>query len=103
MKYFVLISGITLILLLSLFSANDPTAVAGDVTITPTVSNYLPLVIKPEATPEPYVCSEDYYNCSDFNTQAEAQAAFDYCMAQGVGDIHRLDFDNDNIACESLP
>lgn len=32
---------------------------------------------------------------------AAAQACFNYCVAQGVGDIHGLDGDGD--ACESLP
>jgi hypothetical protein len=44
------------------------------------------------------------YNCnlSDFSIQAQAQSCYDYCIAQGAGDIHRLDGDNDGIACESL-
>ena len=36
-------------------------------------------------------------DCSDFATQAEAQAFF---IAAGPGDPHRLDRDNDGIACE---
>jgi hypothetical protein len=40
-------------------------------------------------------------NCSDFVTQA--QACFDYCVAQGAGDVHELDMDDDGVACESLP
>nr|WP_322822036.1 MBL fold metallo-hydrolase [Chloroflexus sp.] len=41
-------------------------------------------------------------NCSDFATQAEAQAFF---LANGgpARDPHRLDGDDDGIACESLP
>lgn len=41
-------------------------------------------------------------NCGDFSTQAEAQACF---IAAGgpARDPHRLDGDNDGIACESLP
>lgn len=62
-------------------------------------------------TPQPtattallYICDRDAYNCSDFSTQAAAQAVYDYCVAQGFGDIHRLDGNNDNgQACESLP
>lgn len=38
-------------------------------------------------------------NCSDFDTQAEAQAFFD---AAGPGDPHRLDSNNDDTPCESL-
>jgi len=48
-------------------------------------------------------CSGNLYNCSDFSTHAQAQACYDYCVSQGRGDIHRLDGDNDSVACESLP
>jgi hypothetical protein len=51
-----------------------------------------------------YICDHDAYNCSDFSTHAEAQAAFDYCSVNGFGDIHGLDGgDKDGMACESLP
>jgi len=51
---------------------------------------------------EDIICSYNAYNCGDFSTHAEAQAAFEYCG--GVSnDIHRLDGDNDGSACESLP
>jgi len=36
-------------------------------------------------------------DCADFRTRAEAQAFF---VAQGSGDPHRLDEDNDGRACE---
>jgi len=39
-------------------------------------------------------------DCSDFRTQAEAQAFF---LAAGPGDPHRLDADGNGLACESLP
>ena len=44
----------------------------------------------------------DQYNCSDFDTQQEAQQQFE---ADGgpERDPHRLDNDNDGEACESLP
>lgn len=38
-------------------------------------------------------------DCSDFRTQAEAQAFFN---SAGPGDPHRLDADHDGIACETL-
>lgn len=61
-------------------------------------------LITPVPTPTPTCdCSYDRYNCSDFATQVEAQACYEYCLGQGAGDIHRLDWDNDGIACESLP
>ncbi|GEM_PF-1357125 len=48
-------------------------------------------------------CSGNLYNCSDFPTQAAAQACYNYCKSLGRGDVHRLDADHDGIACESLP
>jgi hypothetical protein len=44
----------------------------------------------------------DSYNCSDFDTQDEAQEQFE---ADGgpEEDPHNLDGDDDGIACESLP
>jgi len=48
-------------------------------------------------------CSGNIYNCADFSTHSQAQNCHDYCMSQGRGDVHRLDGDNDGIACESLP
>ncbi|MBE0672864.1 MAG: hypothetical protein IH588_19980 [Anaerolineales bacterium] len=47
-------------------------------------------------------CSGDTLNCKDFNSQAEAQACFNYCVSQGVGDIHQLDQNNNNDACEDF-
>lgn len=49
-----------------------------------------------------YDCSGNIYNCSDFSTHAEAQAAFEACGG-AANDIHRLDSDKDGLACESLP
>lgn len=44
-------------------------------------------------------CTENIYNCTDFNSQSEAQSVLDTCG----GDIHKLDSDGDGVACESLP
>lgn len=46
-------------------------------------------------------CATSDCNCKDFKTQAEAQAVFDAFASSG--DIHRLDQNNDGVACESLP
>jgi hypothetical protein len=46
-------------------------------------------------------CSGDTLNCTDFSSQGSAQACFNYCVQQGAGDIHRLDQDNDGLACEN--
>lgn len=48
-------------------------------------------------------CSGNRYNCSDFKTQNQAQACFDYCMRVKGYDVHKLDRDQDGRACESLP
>ena len=54
----------------------------------------------PATTPIPK--TKDTHNCSDFDTWPEAQAFFE---SQGGprSDPHRLDRNNDGIACESLP
>jgi micrococcal nuclease len=57
--------------------------------------------VSPSSTP--CDCSGDIYNCPDFGTHAEAQVCYEYCKSLGRGDIHRLDGDNDGVACESLP
>jgi len=57
---------------------------------------------EPEEEPSQYVCDSNFYNCDDFSTHAQAQEVFEYCG--GVSnDIHRLDRDKDEIACEGLP
>ncbi len=68
------------------------------VTHTPTVT---PTATQSSSGPCP--CDADVRNCSDFATQPEAQACFDWCVSQGAGDIHGLDSNNDGEACESLP
>lgn len=44
----------------------------------------------------------DTVNCSDFDTQAEAQEWFDTYFPH-YGDVAGLDADNNGVACESLP
>lgn len=59
---------------------------------------------EPTTAPAPqYICSYNAYNCSDFATQGEAQAVYEYCLAQVGYDVHILDRDNDGVACETLP
>ena len=52
--------------------------------------------------PTPAPKSEDTHNCSDFDTWQEAQAFFE---SEGGPDQdpHRLDGNNDGVACQSLP
>jgi len=51
--------------------------------------------------PSQYVCDSNFYNCDDFLTHAQAQEVFEYCGGPS-NDIHRLDGDDDGVACESL-
>ncbi len=49
------------------------------------------------------ICNRNAYNCSDFRTQAEAQACFDFCWEQVGEDSHQLDGGGDGVVCEQLP
>jgi endonuclease YncB( thermonuclease family) len=73
--------------------------------VAPTAASTNAPAVVPTSPPPAAVCScsGNIYNCSDFSTHAAAQACFDYCKSQGHGDVHRLDGDNDGVACESLP
>jgi phosphatidylserine/phosphatidylglycerophosphate/cardiolipin synthase-like enzyme len=80
----------------------DATTTPMPPTVTPTAT----LAPTPTTTPQApgsCACTGNLYNCSDFSTQAQAQACFDWCMGQGAGDIHQLDSDGDGVACVSLP
>lgn len=48
-------------------------------------------------------CSTNFYNCSDFKSQTEAQEVFDYCLSITGYDVHKLDKDGDKKVCETLP
>lgn len=48
-------------------------------------------------------CSQDLYDCKDFNTHALAQACYDYCVLTGWGDAHNLDKSGTGIVCKGLP
>lgn len=47
-----------------------------------------------------FECSYNFYNCSDFTYQNEAQSVLEACGMRR--DIHDLDRDHDGLACESL-
>ena len=68
--------------------------------ITPTTTTTTPKTTT--IASRTYICSYNKYNCANFRTQWEAQRAFKYCGGP-QRDIHRLDGDNDGIACEHLP
>lgn len=46
-------------------------------------------------------CDRNELNCEDFSSEASAQSCFEQCLDE-AGDIHRLDTDNDGLACEGL-
>jgi len=48
-------------------------------------------------------CTKNAHDCSDFNTQRQAQACFETCMDLVGEDIHNLDGGGDGVVCESLP
>jgi micrococcal nuclease len=48
-------------------------------------------------------CRGPDLDCSDFSSQAQAQACFAACKSQGLGDIFHLDGDYDGKVCERLP
>lgn len=84
-------------------------------TATPTRTPKPTATTKPTKTPKPTAtptrqppgncstCAADVYNCTDFATQEDAQACFEYCMEQVGYDVHNLDGDDNGVACESLP
>ncbi|MEF8799137.1 MAG: thermonuclease family protein [Candidatus Bipolaricaulota bacterium] len=56
-----------------------------------------------ETEGQPCTCKEDL-DCSDFDTQQEAQKCFEYCQEElDKRDVHSLDRNKDGVACESLP
>ena len=56
-----------------------------------------------DAATGPCDCDRNLYNCRDFDTQAEAQTCFDYCLGTRNRDVHNLDGGGDGFVCESLP
>jgi hypothetical protein len=51
----------------------------------------------------PCNCYGASLTCKDFNTQAEAQACYTFCLDETGIDIFFLDTNNNNVACEDLP
>lgn len=102
-----------------IFSTPTPNVTSTSLpTLTPAATLSVIATLQPPTTLQPYVvptnprpsvgnlvcdCSGDALNCTDFSSQAAAQACMNYCIAQGAGDIHNLDGNVDGVACESLP
>ncbi len=61
-----------------------------------------PTPITPDASELLYDPFGEDRNCSDFSSQAEAQAFYE-AAGGPEQDPHRLDADSDGVACESLP
>ena len=56
-----------------------------------------------KAKPPPCNCQGPDLRCKSFATHAEAQACYNYCLAQGYGDVFGLDNDGDGQVCMGLP
>lgn len=52
------------------------------------------------AETQPCDCKGPDLQCDDFATRADAQACFDFCKAQGLGDIFLMDSNGNGAACE---
>jgi hypothetical protein len=74
-------------------AASTPSSSSGGTTQTP------PTATPPPASPSSQYLPGDAYDCSDFATQAEAQAYFDAVP----GDPSHLDENGNGIACETSP
>lgn len=83
------------VLLMVTVAEPPPATVAPAATLTP-LQLWAPVL----ATGSSCDCSGDRYKCDDFAQHAEAQGCFEYCLAQGAGDVHRLDKDGDGMVCE---
>jgi len=105
MQKSVLIIGAVLLVIVvgGIFSGNNRSPVENQgVQNTASVEQALPsLPSVPSLPSTSYICSYNAYNCSDFRTHREAQAVFERCGGL-FNDVHRLDGDNDGVACEAL-
>jgi hypothetical protein len=81
------------------FWAGWLTLIAGASVFHVVIGPTLPLPMGGSAA---YQCRHNAYNCRDFGTQFEAQAAYQACGGRR-NDVHRLDEDRDGFACERLP
>jgi Excalibur calcium-binding domain len=61
-----------------------------------------PMLSLPTGQRAGYQCSRNAYNCGDFRSRMDAQAAYLACGGPRK-DVHRLDDDGDGLACEHLP
>ncbi len=64
---------------------------------------FAPTSSNPNAPAGCAICNRNSYNCSDFDSQSEAQACFEHCSAEVGYDVHKLDGGGDGLVCEALP
>ena len=71
-------------------------------TLDPALMTGTPTTGATPAGGAPCDCNAERIRCKDFETAPEqAQACFDYCTQLGVGDVSRLDQNDNGIACDS--
>jgi len=83
-------------------SEDDETTEAPSATPTPTPTPEPPAIVEPSPTPaavQYFTDGRDRYNCKDFDSWEEAQAAYE---ANLPGDPNKIDIDRNGIACEAL-
>lgn len=86
----------------TIFIFEMQTSAAAGNPITFEVNTPFTLATQPSSQNNPVCsCNGDTYNCKDFSSHSSAQECYEYCISQNTGDIHRLDGDNDGIACEN--
>lgn len=68
------------------------------ITLTPTITATATRTLVPVCN-----CTGPRLTCNDFDSQAEAQACFEYCVEMGYGDIFGIDKNGNGLACEGLP
>lgn len=86
----------------SLLTVTPPQPTSAPQAVSSPIS-VVPAPVQPLPVGSSCNCSGDTLNCRNFNFQSEAQACFNKCMSEVGRDIHKLDEDNNNRACESLP
>jgi endonuclease YncB( thermonuclease family) len=63
----------------------------------------LPTAVRSGSSGAACDCTGPDLDCADLVTHANAQACYEACIAQGYGDVFRLDGDGNGQACEALP
>jgi hypothetical protein len=83
----------------SLLTITPPQPTSAPQAVSPPIS-VVPVPVQPLPVSSSCDCFRNTLNCDDFNLQSEAQACFNKCMVEVGSDIHRLDGDNNNLACD---